>query len=578
MDLNSKILNEFFYLDVSVPFNTQELSWQDLSNINMVPEHLLAASAKGGANNDTLFLYGVFQSETLIYTFNPRSLVWSTPTISGKVDKLPIVQKVTGPSQIDVIFEQELNNVRRGKKYGLTGVIDYNGKFYLWGGATSNITLINDMLVLDTINLNWDGGSLINKLLISDTHYTVRKSWYGPAHVPNVPTPRRDYSATLIPNNKIIYLGGIGDIVSGETITKGTAYNLSEVYIYDTINNSWDTKITSGNIPSDRGAFSTILGLDGQRIIIFGGYYDYPGYLDTTLYVLDLNNFNWYIPKISGKIPKPRAYHKANVIGKYMVVSFGEGYDKLIESDILLLDISNNEEYMWKTMFEPKNPSPSPPSFSNNLAGAVVGSLLSGILLSVGGFLIYKWNKNKRKQKTIHENDNNNDYSREEKELPIIRGAHNYEQEINNDAQEIIQIPENESTTNHEPITISPSVINKNNYHKQEIILSPENENTTNQIPVDDHGQEIMRTLQNENTTSNHEPAISASAVVNTSNDNHGLHGQEVISISNNDRSSSQLLKDEIIQAIKQEIGQNLKNEILQAVREENFNITKNNS
>ncbi|CAB4393364.1 unnamed protein product [Rhizophagus irregularis] len=449
---------------------------------------ILATSVKGGTNNDILFLYGAFQSETLVYTFNSRSLVWCTPTISGKVDMLPSVQ--TDPSSRDVIFEQELINVRRGKKYGLTGIIDYNGKFYLWGGATSNITLINDMLVLDTINLNWDGGSLINKLLISDTNYTVWMSWYGPDHVPNVPTPRRDYSATLIPNNKIIYLGGIGDIVSFEIITKGTTYNLSEL----------DTKITSGNIPSDRGAFSTILGLDGQRIIIFGGFYDYPGYLDTTLYVLDLNNFNWYIPKISGKIQKPRTYHEANVIGKYMVVSFGEGYDKLIESDILLLDISNNEEYIWTTI-----------------------------------------------------------------------GIHNYEQEINNDAQEIIQIPGNENTTNHEPIIISPSVINKNSYYKQEIVLSPENENTTNHesiiIPVDyHHGKEIMRTLQNENTTSNHEPAISPSAVVNTNNDN---HGQEVI--------SSQLLKDEIIQAIKQEIGQNLKNEILQAV-EENFNITKNNA
>ncbi|POG79371.1 hypothetical protein GLOIN_2v1807292 [Rhizophagus irregularis DAOM 181602=DAOM 197198] len=509
----------------------------------MVPEHFLATSVKGGTNNDTLFLYGAFQSETLVYTFNSRSLVWSTPTISGKVDMLPSVQ--TDPSSRDVIFEQELINVRRGKKYGLTGVIDYNGKFYLWGGATSNITLINDMLVLDTINLNLDGGSLINKLLISDTNYTVWMSWW------------------------------YWDIVSFEIITKGTTYNLSEVYIYDTINNSWDTKITSGNIPSDRGAFSTILGLDGQRIIIFGGFYDYPGYLDTTLYVLDLNNFNWYIPKISG-----------------------EGYDKLIESDILLLDISNNEEYIWTTMFDPKipsqppSPSPSPsqsqspspslslspspsspssPNNSGNIAGAVVGSLLSGILLSVGGFLIYKWNKNKRKQKTIHKNENDNDYSREEKELPIIRGIHSYKQEINNDAQEIIQIPGNENTTNHEPIIISPSIINKNSYHKQEIVLSPENENTTNHesiiIPVDDHhGQEIMRTLQNENTTSNHEPAISPSAVVNTNNDN---HGQEVI--------SSQLLKDEIIQAIKQEIGQNLKNEILQAV-EKNFNITKNNA
>src|SRR3954464_14468166 len=41
---------EFFYLDVSVPFNTQHLLWQDLSSVNTVPAHRNAASVKGGIN------------------------------------------------------------------------------------------------------------------------------------------------------------------------------------------------------------------------------------------------------------------------------------------------------------------------------------------------------------------------------------------------------------------------------------------------------------------------------------------------------------------------------------------------
>ena len=45
---------EFFYLDVSVPFDTQKLLWKDLSNINIVPPHAGAASVKGGADNSTL--------------------------------------------------------------------------------------------------------------------------------------------------------------------------------------------------------------------------------------------------------------------------------------------------------------------------------------------------------------------------------------------------------------------------------------------------------------------------------------------------------------------------------------------
>ncbi|GBC04406.1 hypothetical protein RclHR1_05670008 [Rhizophagus clarus] len=594
-NINQKQVKEFFYLDVSVPFNTQELPWQDLSNINMVPPNQYATSVKGGPNNDTLFFYGGFttdQTMALVYTFDSQSIVWSIPKITG------------------------VNTVR---KYGLTAIINNDGRMYLWSGATTvfygMITIYADeMLILDTINLSWSQGSLVN-----------------------APIPRCDYGAALLPNNKIIYIGGSSDpttIFDAYTlnIRTGSALTLNEVYIYDTINDNWDTKVTSGKIPSNRAGFSTVLGLDGQRIIIFGGYFIYPGYLDTTLYVLDLNDYNWYIPKISGNIPNPRVYHDTNVVGKYMVISFGSGGNRAAgENDILLLDISNNDEYVWTTMFDPSvpknntmpspsllppSPPPSPPSpspslsslpsssnNSNNTTGIVLGSLLSGILLSVGGFLIYKWNKNKQNQKTIYRNENYHNYNPEEKELPIERDIHNYEQAINNNnEQEIVQIPRNKNTINYESIMIPPSVINKNIYHKQEIILAPEtnheliitqvndfhgqeikDENATNYeptiIPANNHDQEIIQIHQNENHITNHEPITPAPVIINTNNYN---YEQEIISTSNNtNRLLSQILKDEILQAVKQEIGQNLKNEILQAIKEENFNnfnIAKDNT
>src|SRR5947207_4098064 len=40
--------NEFFYLDVSNSFNTQDLVWKDLSRTNIVPSHYGAAAVKGG--------------------------------------------------------------------------------------------------------------------------------------------------------------------------------------------------------------------------------------------------------------------------------------------------------------------------------------------------------------------------------------------------------------------------------------------------------------------------------------------------------------------------------------------------
>src|SRR5215211_2581424 len=50
----------FLYLNVSDLFNTNGLKWNDLSattNNIMIPPHRFAAAIKGGANNNTLFLY-----------------------------------------------------------------------------------------------------------------------------------------------------------------------------------------------------------------------------------------------------------------------------------------------------------------------------------------------------------------------------------------------------------------------------------------------------------------------------------------------------------------------------------------
>ena len=90
----------------------------------------------------------------------------------------------------------------------------------------------------------------------------------------------------------------------------------------------------------------------------------------------------------------------------------GFGYDQSIESDILLLDISNNENYIWTDIFEP-SPATSPttnasiqPSEPSNkslavLISAIIGSLIGGALLLVGGFFFYRWNKNKQKQRDV---------------------------------------------------------------------------------------------------------------------------------------------------------------------------------
>ena len=98
-----------------------------------------------------------------IYTFNPQSNSWSIPKITAASGVTPTI-----------------------KKDGLTGIIDHNGKMYLWGGQTSSvpIKLANDMLILDTINLIWGTGTSVG-----------------------APISRMTYGAVLLPNQSILYIG-----------------------------------------------------------------------------------------------------------------------------------------------------------------------------------------------------------------------------------------------------------------------------------------------------------------------------------------------------------------------------------
>ena len=155
----------FLYLDCSVPFNTNELKWMDLTNSGVIPPHYFSAAVKGGASNNTLFLYGGEsiggEPMSLVYTFNTLSNTWSVPIIAG-----------TSPSG----------------KAGITPIVDYSGLTYLYSGAINVIyngsTNTNDMFILDTINLNWKRASSIN-----------------------APSSRISYGAVLLPDKNILYMG-----------------------------------------------------------------------------------------------------------------------------------------------------------------------------------------------------------------------------------------------------------------------------------------------------------------------------------------------------------------------------------
>jgi len=69
-----------------------------------------------------------------------------------------------------------------------------------------------------------------------------------------------------------------------------------------------------------------LIGLDGDQVIVYGGLGNNNIIISPkeSLYTLNINTFEWSIPKITGNIPSCRYMHRANVIGNYMVATFGK--------------------------------------------------------------------------------------------------------------------------------------------------------------------------------------------------------------------------------------------------------------
>ena len=80
---------------------------------------------------------------------------------------------------------------------------------------------------------------------------------------------------------------------------------------------------TTGYIPSNRDAFSAVLSLDNKKVIIYGGR-NFTNSSDS-LYVLNVETWEWYIPNVFGTYPTVITHsHRSVVVGNYMVITFGK--------------------------------------------------------------------------------------------------------------------------------------------------------------------------------------------------------------------------------------------------------------
>ncbi|PKY15918.1 hypothetical protein RhiirB3_478821 [Rhizophagus irregularis] len=269
--------NDFFYLDVSKPFNLDStLPIFDLSNdARYIHPHSYGVSSICGPNKDMIFIMCRAFKDSFSYRF-----------INSK-------EWVPGTGATDIQW--------------LSAVCNENGsRIYIYGsGYDDNEYFMTILYTTSWISvfLDKNNNNIMNYLSL----------------------------AILLPKGRIVYIGN--RYIDNElvNIRNDLIYcmfiiltQFRNIHIYDTNDGTWINMGTNGTIPSPRNLHTAVLTQDGL-IIIYGGIREMRPVPDQIL-VLDtkVNPFTWSIPNIDpAPSSAPTSGHTATLVGNYMIVAFG---------------------------------------------------------------------------------------------------------------------------------------------------------------------------------------------------------------------------------------------------------------
>ncbi|KAG9297066.1 hypothetical protein G9A89_004932 [Geosiphon pyriformis] len=292
-----------------------------------------------------------------------------------------------------------------GAKSYINTVIDKKGRIYFWGGFRNN-TYLEDkaMYIYNTNSTSWTKIAPLNS-----------------------PSPRFSYTATLLPDGRIIFIGGVGHFYPNPEA------DLSAILIFN-INEkpedpwSYESAKSVVALGSRRG-HTAILASDEYNIIIYGGHDNFTRPANP-LMVLDTKTFIWSVPIVES-LPNDLSvlsYHTATRYQNLMIIAFGlhdyKSPDFNSSKEIRIFDISNGtfkwlQNYvapeitetpsgpgMTETAVGPVTTEPSPP---NNL-GLIIGVLLAsiGLIFLGSAFVFILYRRRSTKANNIQGNATNN--------------------------------------------------------------------------------------------------------------------------------------------------------------------------
>ncbi|CAG8525698.1 33615_t:CDS:2 [Gigaspora margarita] len=371
--------DEVFYLDLSSLFNTANPPFTDLTDGKMLYGNEKGIAVLGGSSRSDIYLVGGTQVNlsTINWNVTNQTINWNV------TDQFIYIYK-TVPNTWTKL-QQGVKGTQPSRRRSTSTVIKPNGTIYIFGGrveqdmGSSTLMLYNDLYEFDTIQLSWK---------------QITASY--------APSPRSHSTATLLPNGKIIYIGGVSqDAVGSQT----NLIIMTEIQIFDTNSLSWSTRTaSSSSLIQPRVGHTAVLTSDNNSIIVMGGTSSYQ-LSQTTVYPnlmkLDISSepYQYSELKPSGiNPPPPLSYHSANIYSDYMIIAFGN-----ITNDVTDSTETNSKVYLlyvpcltWESTFNPgrsdcKNNQkpPNPPNLN-----IIIGCSIAVVVVITGIILCVKFRRN----------------------------------------------------------------------------------------------------------------------------------------------------------------------------------------
>ena len=205
------------------------------------------------------------------------------------------------------------------------GLVNDNSRIITFGGMVEYGKYSNDLYELQITKWEWKKLNPISKTGVK-------------------PSPRLGHSFTLV--EKRVYLFGGLENESQDPKDNIPRY-LNDLYILELgeIDVEWVIPITFGQCPSPRESHTCVAyknTTEGRNMLfIYGGM---SGCRLGDLWILYLDDMNWFKPNTSGGLPLPRSLHSATVIKNKMFI-FG-GWIPLVLDDNK--NNMQNHEKEWK--------------------------------------------------------------------------------------------------------------------------------------------------------------------------------------------------------------------------------------